>query len=84
MVEGDFNYKLQRHVDDCTVKCFITKWTNETGHGQEIINLMWDHDLITVGDSIKTAKKDMEWKTYRKTGKGDRPNSNTTVCMCVK
>ena len=46
IVAGDLNCQLHRHVEGCTGEWCMTTRANENGHGEEILNLMRDHDLF--------------------------------------
>ena len=50
MGEG-LNCQLQRNVEACacTEKWSMTKRPNKNGHGELILDLMWENDLFVVG-----------------------------------
>ena len=57
ILAGDLNCQLQRNVQGCTGKWSMTTRANEQGHGDEVLDLMRDHDLFAVGTLFKPKRK---------------------------
>ena len=60
IVAGDPNCQLQRNVQGCTGKWCMATRANEQEHDNDVLNLMRDHDLFTVGTLFKPKKKNGE------------------------
>ena len=53
---GDLNCELQRNVQGCTGKWSMTK-KKDSGHGEEVLELMRQYDLFAVDTLFKLVRK---------------------------
>ena len=58
---GDFNCELQRNVENCTDKWIMTR-NKDSGHGDQVLELMRAFDLFAVDTLFKPARKHGEKK----------------------
>ena len=85
---GDFNCELQRNVENCTGKWCMTR-SKDSGHGEQILELMRSFDLFAVDTLFKPARKQWGEKkkmrycnaTYMAKNLSRRPRKLDYICV---
>ena len=83
---GDFNCQLPRNVQGCTGKWCMTQ-KMQKGHGQDILDLMREHNLFAVDTLFKPKRKKWDGRyrycnaTYLPKDRKKRPTKLDYICV---